>query len=136
MLDLAKIAKSEGISLLTYPTTGYLDSFLPPILAAKGGPEFLNKAMSYEKGIWDSEKMNEVFKVLGEVVKNVHPTTVANANNEGFTKNQQLVIDNKALFMPNGTWIVGEMAATTPKDFKWGNDCLSSIRKRWKIICS
>ncbi|WP_064590287.1 carbohydrate ABC transporter substrate-binding protein [Streptobacillus moniliformis] len=132
MLDLAKIAKSEGISLLTYPTTGYLDSFLPPILAAKGGPEFLNKAMSYEKGIWDSEKMNEVFKVLGEVVKNVHPTTVANANNEGFTKNQQLVIDNKALFMPNGTWIVGEMAATTPKDFKWGMTAYPAFEKGGK----
>ena len=24
--------------------------------------------------------------------------------------NQQLVLDNEAIFMPNGTWIVGEMA--------------------------
>ncbi len=132
MFELAKITKDEGISLLTYPTTGYLDSFLPPILASKGGPEFLNKAMSYEKGIWNSKKMNEVFKVLDEVVKNIHPTTVANSNNEGFTKNQQLVIDNKALFMPNGTWIVGEMAATTPKDFKWGMTAYPAFEKNGK----
>ena len=28
------------------------------------------------------------------------------ANDQDFTQNQQLVLDNKALFMPNGTWIV------------------------------
>ena len=31
------------------------------------------------------------------------------------------MIDGKALFMPNGDWIVGEMAATTPEEgFHWG----------------
>ncbi|CAM3072566.1 carbohydrate ABC transporter substrate-binding protein [Streptobacillus felis] len=132
MLALAETAKAEGISLLTYPTPGYLDSFLPPILAAKGGTEFLNKAMSYEEGVWTSEQMTEVFKLLGEVTKYVHPTTVANANGEGFTKNQQLVIDNKALFMPNGTWIVGEMAATTPEGFKWGMTAYPAFEKDGK----
>ena len=48
-------------------------------------------------------------------------TTVANANNDNFTKNQQLILDNKALFMPNGNWVIGEMAEAPKKDgFKWG----------------
>ncbi len=36
-------------------------------------------------------------------------TTPANANDNDFRKNQQLVLDNKALFMPNGNWVIGEM---------------------------
>ena len=38
------------------------------------------------------------------------------ANDQDFTQNQQLVLDNKALFMPNGTWIVGEMAEAPRAD--------------------
>jgi N-acetylglucosamine transport system substrate-binding protein len=39
--------------------------------------------------------------------------------------NQQLVLDNKAIFMPNGTWIVGEMAeAPRAEGFKWGMTAL------------
>ena len=38
-----------------------------------------------------------------------NPITPAQANDQDFTQNQQLVLDNKALFMPNGTWIVGEI---------------------------
>lgn len=129
MFALAEVAKAEGISLLTYPTTGYLDSFLPPILAGKGGLTLFNDAMNYKAGVWDSKEVTDVFDTIGKVAKYVNPTTVANANNEGFTKNQQLVIDNKALFMPNGTWIVGEMAATTPEGFKWGMTAYPSFEK-------
>lgn len=129
MLALAEVAKKDGISLLTYPTTGYLDSFLPPILAAKGGLELFNDAMNYKEGTWDSAKVTEVFELFGKLAQYINPTTVANANKEGFTKNQQLVLDNKALFMPNGTWIVGEMAATTPEGFKWGMTAYPSFEK-------
>lgn len=118
MFALGDKAKEKGISLLTYPTTGYLDSFFPPIIAGKGGEALFNETMNYRK--WDSPEMTEVFATLGKLAKNVEPTTVANATQEGFKKNQQLLLDDKVLFMPNGSWIVGEMAATTPADFKWG----------------
>ena len=107
MKELAEKAKAEGISLFTYPTTGYLDSFFPALLANAGGVDLFNKAMSYEKGIFASEGATKAFNALGELVKNVEPSTVANANPQSFTKNQQLILDNKALFMPNGTWVVG-----------------------------
>lgn len=77
--------------------------------------------------------MNQMFgilkkekKVIDIISKLVSPDylysdTVSNANaKDGFTMNQQAVIDGKALFMPNGDWVVNEMADTTPEDFHWG----------------
>nr|WP_325215404.1 extracellular solute-binding protein [uncultured Oscillibacter sp.] len=53
----------------------------------------------------------------------------AQANDQDFTQNQQLVMDNKALFMPNGTWIVGEMAeAPRAEGFKWGMTALPAAK--------
>ena len=133
MKELAEKAKAEGISLFTYPTTGYLDSFFPALLANAGGVDLFNKAMSYEKGIFASEGATKAFNALGELVKNVEPSTVANANPQSFTKNQQLILDNKALFMPNGTWVVGEMKDAPRADgFKWAMNAAPAIEKGGK----
>ena len=44
--------------------------------------------------------------------------------------NQQLVLDNEALFMPNGTWIVGEMAQAPRADgFEWGMTALPALEE-------
>ena len=133
MKELAEKAKAEGISLFTYPTTGYLDSFFPALLANAGGVDLFNKAMSYEKGIFTSEGATKAFNALGDLVKNVEPSTVANANPQSFTKNQQLLLDNKALFMPNGTWVVGEMKDAPRADgFKWAMNAAPAIEKGGK----
>ena len=133
MKELAEKAKAEEISLFTYPTTGYLDSFFPALLANAGGVDLFNKAMSYEKGIFASEGATKAFNALGELVKNVEPSTVANANPQSFTKNQQLLLDNKALFMPNGTWVVGEMKDAPRADgFKWAMNAAPAIEKGGK----
>ena len=58
-----------------------------------------------------------------------NPITPAQANDQDFTQNQQLVLDNKALFMPNGTWIVGEMAEAPRADgFEWGMTALPAVQ--------
>ena len=133
MKELAEKAKAEGISLFTYPTTGYLDSFFPALLANAGGVDLFNKAMSYEKGVFASEGATKAFNALGELLKNVEPSTVANANPQSFTKNQQLLLDNKALFMPNGTWVVGEMKDAPRADgFKWAMNAAPAIEKGGK----
>ena len=133
MKELAEKAKAEGISLFTYPTTGYLDSFFPALLANAGGVDLFNKAMSYEKGVFASEGATKAFNALGELLKNVEPSTVANANPQSFTKNQQLILDNKALFMPNGTWVVGEMKDAPRADgFKWAMNAAPAIEKGGK----
>lgn len=121
MWALGDKAAEEGISLFTYPVSGYFDTLAGSMLYASGGPEFYNSAMTYEDGIWESEEATRVLETVGKLAEYTHPDTVANANPKDFTKNQQLVLDNEALFMPNGTWVVGEMKdAPRAENFEWG----------------
>ena len=127
MWELGEKAKAEGISLFTYPHAGYFDAFFYAMLNEAGGPEFFDKATHYEEGIWDTPEATQVFDTITKLSSYTEPTTPANANNDNFAKNQQLVIDGQALFMPNGTWVVGEMAASTPEDFEWGFMALPAL---------
>lgn len=116
-------AKANGISLITFPQKGYYDSVLYSMLEQAGGAEFYAKALNYDKDTWTSESGQKVLDTLGKLAGKdyTHPDAVANANADGgFKINQQNVLDGKALFMPNGNWVIGEMAASTPADFEWG----------------
>ena len=128
MWELGETAKAEGISLFTYPTTGYFDAFLYALLNCVGGPEFFDAVTTYTDGIWDTEEGKTTLDILAKLASYTNPVTPAQANDQDFTKNQQLVLDNKALFMPNGTWIVGEMAeAPRAEGFKWGMTALPAV---------
>lgn len=120
MMALGEEAKAVDASLFTYPVSGYFDTLLGSMLYASGGSDFFESAMSYEEGAWESEEATKVFETIGKLGEYTHPDTVGNANPNDFTQNQQLVLDNKALFMPNGTWIVGEMEDAPRADgFEW-----------------
>lgn len=128
MWALGDLAKAEGIYLFTYPTTGYYDAFFYALMYSVGGADFFNKATSYEEGIWDTPEGQKVFDIVAKLAEYTNPVTPAQANDQDFTQNQQLVLDNKALFMPNGTWIVGEMAqATRAEGFEWGMTALPAV---------
>ncbi len=128
MWALGDKAKAEGISLFTYPTTGYFDAFFYALMYSVGGPEFFNKATNYEEGIWDTEEGQKCFEIVAKLATYTNSITPAQANDQDFTQNQQLVLDNKALFMPNGTWIVGEMAEAPRADgFEWGMTALPAV---------
>ncbi|MBF8187334.1 carbohydrate ABC transporter substrate-binding protein [Nonomuraea sp. K274] len=121
MFALGDKAKAEGISLFTYPTAGYLDSFFFALLADVGGEQFYNDVMTYKQGVWQTPQAKQVLDIATRLLGHAAPTTVGYANEQDFTKNQQSVLDDKALFMPNGTWIVGEMADAPRADgFEWG----------------
>ncbi len=129
--EMWELAESlpEGTYLFTYPTTGYFDAFLYALMYSVGGPEFYNKALRYEEGIWDTPEAQECFDIIEKLASYTNPVTPAQANDQDFTQNQQLVLDNKALFMPNGTWIVGEMAEAPRADgFKWGMTALPAAK--------
>lgn len=120
MWALADLAAEQEIALFTYPTAGYLDTFFASIIYSAGGPELYAQAMNYDPEVWSGEDLSTVFSTLGTLAENTEATTVANANPTDFTRNQQLLLDNKALFMPNGTWVVGEMAEAPRVDnFEW-----------------
>nr|WP_315104228.1 carbohydrate ABC transporter substrate-binding protein [uncultured Catonella sp.] len=115
-------AKKDGVALFTYPTAGYFDCSMYQMLAQSGGMEFYNKAVNYDPATWTSKEGKQVIDTVAKLASKDYTwsDTVANANADGgFKKNQQAVIDGKALFMPNGNWVIGEMAASTPKDFHW-----------------
>ena len=129
MWALADKAKADGISLFTYPTTGYFDAFFYALMYAAGGPDFFNKATHYEEGIWDTAEAQTCFDIVTKLASYTNPITPAQANDQDFTQNQQLVLDNKALFMPNGTWIVGEMGEAPRADgFEWGMTALPAVK--------
>ena len=128
MWELGDKAKAEGIALFTYPTAGYFDAFLYALMYSVGGADFFNAATNYEEGVWDTAEGQKVFEILGKLAEYTHPSTPAQANGEDFTQNQQLVLDNKAIFMPNGTWIVSEMKdAPRAEGFKWGMTALPAV---------
>ena len=122
MWTLGDLAAAEGIALFTYPTAGYYDAFMFALMNAIGGPEFFNAITTYEEGAWDTENGKALLDILAKLATYTHPSTPAQANNQDFTKNQQMAMDGRALFMPNGTWITGEMAdyAATLENFAWG----------------
>lgn len=129
MWELGETAKAEGISLFTYPTANYFDAFIYGMMYTVGGDEFFKKASTYSEGIWDSAEANEMFSVIAKLASYTEKTTVANANNDNYLKNQQLIMNNEALFMPNGTWVVGEMKdAQKAEGFEWGFAALPTMK--------
>lgn len=123
MFALGDEAAELGIALFTYPTAGYFDGFFSSLLNAVVGPDMYNKLMDYDVDAWNDPKTKEAFEIVGKLADYTHPNTVAQANSEGFQKNQQLVMENEALFVPNGTWLPGEMkeAGVVAVDgFEWG----------------
>ncbi len=109
--------------LFTYPIRGYFDNTVLGMLYQAGGEEYFQNALKYGEGTWDSDEGKLILETIAKLVgpEYLEKDTVANANVDGgFTVNQQSMIDGKALFMPNGSWIVGEMAETTPEGFSWG----------------
>lgn len=123
MWALGDKAQAEGIYLFTYPTAGYYDAFLFALMNAIGGPAFFNAITTYQEGAWDTENGKTLLGILDKLADYTHPSTPAQANNQDFTKNQLMVMNNEALFMPNGTWITAEMAGaeeTLTHEFAWG----------------
>ena len=125
-------AKQDGISLFTYPTNGYFDNTLNALLKETGGEELLSNVLNYDKDAWNTDGAKQAIDILTKLVSPdyLYSDTVSNANaKDGFTMNQQAVIDGKALFMPNGDWVVNEMADTTPEDYHWGLLPLPALEK-------
>ena len=129
MWALGDKAKEEGIALFTYPTTGYFDAFFYALMHETMGDDF-SKALTYEDGIWDTEGAKQAFDIVAKLATYTEKTTPANANDNDFRKNQQLVLDNKALFMPNGNWVIGEMEDAPKADgFEWGFTALPAVKE-------
>ncbi|QHC61040.1 carbohydrate ABC transporter substrate-binding protein [Rathayibacter sp. VKM Ac-2760] len=128
LFALGDQAKAEGLSLFTYPTAGYLDGYFFSLLADVGGEDFYTDVMTYKEDVWETDEAREALELTAKLLSYAAPTTVGYANQQDFTKNQQSILDGSTLFMPNGTWIVGEMADAPRTDgFAWGLTPLPAV---------
>ncbi|MDO4604401.1 MAG: carbohydrate ABC transporter substrate-binding protein [Helcococcus sp.] len=123
--------KVDGASVLTYPTAGYFDQVFYSLVNSVGGLELFNKLMTYDVDAWTNDA-KPVFEAVGKMVSVLNPNTVAQANSEQFTQNQLQVMKNESLMMPNGTWIVGEMADANSQavdGFEWALAPIPAVNK-------
>lgn len=128
MWELGDKAAAEGIALFAYPTAGYFDAFFYALLYEVGGADFFTKATSYAEGIWDTEEAKTAFDIVAKLATYTEKSVPSNANNDNYLKNQQLILDDKAIFMPNGNWVIGEMAdAPRAEGFQWGFTALPAV---------
>ncbi len=120
MWALGEAARKDGVALFTYPTAGYFDALFFAMLTSSGGFKFYNDVMTYQDGVWESQEARDVLEIVGRLAEYTEASTMDNANAQGFLLNQQLVLDNKAIFIPNGTWLPKEMEGA-PRDskFRW-----------------
>ena len=122
MWALGDKSTADGIALFDYPTNGYFDGVIYALLNQAGGDEFYGKALKYDADTWNSEAGTKVLETVGKLMSQyTAKDAAANANSGNFKMNQQAILDNKALFMPNGNWVIGEMAdAPRAEGFEWG----------------
>ena len=130
MWALGDKAKEEGIALFTYPTTGYFDAFFYALLHSATDTDTFNSALKYGEGVWDTDGAKQVFDIIAKLATYTHASTPSQANDNDFQMNQQLVLDDQAIFMPNGNWVIGEMAeAPRAEGFEWGFTALPAVEE-------
>lgn len=123
MWVLADTALDEGIYLFSYPTTEHLESFMCALIYSIGGPDFYNAVADGDEGVWDTKEARNLTKILEKLAKYTHPATASQANSQNYTKNQLLVMENEAIFMPNSTYVTSEMLMEEQSfthNFGWG----------------
>lgn len=131
MWALGDQSATDGIPLFSYPVNGYFDAVLYGLLNQAGGDAYYAKALSYDAETWTSAEGSLVLETIGKLVSTYTAKDAsANANSGNFKLNQQAILDNKALFMPNGNWVIGEMGdAPRAEGFEWGFMPLPAFEK-------
>ena len=109
-------AKEKGISLFTYQGIypGYLESTIYPAIASEIGPDGLRKVMSFQEGSFNNPQVLAILNNIRKIGTEGYlmPGTVA----LNHTQSQTDMMMNKALFIPNGLWMEGEMAEAPRAD--------------------
>jgi len=109
-----------GTKLFVYPTSAYMNELMFAMLASHAGVDNFEKFLAYDQATIASGEFGDVFNAVGELGK----YTISNSWTEtqgNYVRNQQLLLQGKALFMPCGTWLPTEMSAYTAEEgFEYG----------------
>ena len=122
--ELGEKAKEKGIALFTYQGIypGYLESMLWPALASATGIDNMKAVASYTPGSLSSDEALKVFQNMAKIGTDGYLMDGTVALNH--TQSQTDMMMNKALFIPNGNWMEGEMADAPRADgFEFGLTC-------------
>lgn len=127
---LGKKAEEKGIALFTYQGIypSYLESILFPALASATGLDNMKKVAAYTPDSLKSEKALKVFQNLAKIGTEGYLMKGTVALNH--TQSQTDMMMNKALFIPNGNWMEGEMKDAPRADgFEFGLTCAPVLEK-------
>lgn len=127
---LAEAAKKEGIAAFThqgkYPW--YMYNVITDWIWKVGGKEAIFAIDNLEPGAWQSDAVKTTVDRIKEMLGKGWVQAGAAALDH--TTTQQAVIDRKALFIPCGTWLEGEMAKTLKPDTKL------EVSAQWSLTSS
>jgi N-acetylglucosamine transport system substrate-binding protein len=108
--------RMERRSIFTYQGIhpGYLESIIFPSIAAAVGTAGLDKISNYEAGGWDNPHVRAVIENVARLGTGGYlmEGTVAMDH----TTTQAMMMMGRALFIPNGLWMVGEMEEAPRED--------------------
>lgn len=128
--ELGKKAQEKGISLFTYQGIypGYLESILWPALASATGIDNMKKIAAYTPDSLKTDKALQVFENMAKIGTDGYLMKGTVALNH--TQSQTDMMMNKALFIPNGNWMEGEMKdAPRAEGFEFGLTCAPVLAK-------
>lgn len=118
---LGDVAKEEGYALFTYAGIypGYMESFLWPALASASGIDNVKAISSYTEGSFSKEEVVQVLDNIEKISSGGYLLEGTTSLNH--TQSQTDMMMNKALFIPNGNWMEGEMKDSPRADgFEFG----------------
>lgn len=108
---LGDIAKAEGYALFTYPGEypGYMESILWSAIAAEVGTQGVEDIVTeYKEGSFSTDAVKRALTNIQKIATDDYLLPGSQALNH--TDSQSKFLLNQALFIPNGTWIINEMA--------------------------
>ncbi|MHC1750202.1 MAG: carbohydrate ABC transporter substrate-binding protein [Cellulosilyticaceae bacterium] len=118
---LGEKGKELGRPLLTYQGIhpGYMEAFLIPAMVSAAGNENFAKATNYEDGAWEQEGIKKAMNKVAEIASKGYLMDGTVALDHTQAQSQWLL--GKAMFIPCGGWLEGEMKdAPREEGFKWG----------------
>ena len=118
---LGETAKADNRALFTYQGIypGYLEEILWPAIAGAVGEEGMKKIFNYEEGSFKNDTVKKVLQNIQDIANKGYLMKGTVALNH--TQSQADMMMGKALFIPNGGWMEGEMADAPREDgFQFG----------------
>lgn len=118
---LGATAKTDNRALFTYQGIypGYLEQILWPAIAGAVGEEGMKKIFNYEEGSFKNDTVKKVLQNIQDIANKGYLMKGTVALNH--TQSQADMMMGKALFIPNGGWMEGEMKDAPREDgFQFG----------------